>query len=327
MRHLCNTFLDGGSAREKEWLEPLLAASLAAAPSHLRLTAEIDKLAHACAKGLGEGGELYGKGEGAKNYRPYLEKQHGDKLHLKLERVDKGVRQDTKTQSALILYYNRPLIVEFLKTAQYSKSNLLRDHLYVMLGCKEVIATLRGRAIIHDKLTTRLRFFSASNKLDEWSNMDMAKVMSMLRDALNGIIADASIALDENYDPFEELKAEVPAYAEFLKDLDDIKAKSVDGKTEMHSTRAVRKEIYEPSDASNAATTDLTKEHLVAFATGMLRTLENGQGARYVDDGEYRCGRAAVARAGECNLNARVYPTVHPTLKGGPAHDIPLEPP
>ena len=288
MRHLCNTFLDGGSAAEKMWLEPLLAASLATAPAHLRLSAEIDKLAHACAKGLGEGVHLYGKGEGAKNYRPYLEKKHGDKLHLKLERVDKGTRQDAKTQSALILYYNRPLIVEFLSTALYSTSNVLRDNLYVTLNCQEVIAVLRGRGIIHDKLTTRLRFFSASNALDEWSNMDMAKVMSKLRDALTAIITDPSIALDESYDPFEELKAEVPAYMDYLKELDGVTAPSVNGETKIHSTRAVRKELYEPTDKDNRKATDLTKEHLVAFATGMLKTFENGQGARYVHDGEYR---------------------------------------
>ena len=298
MRHLCNTFLDGGSAREKEWLTPLLAESLAAAPPHLRLSAEIDKLAHACAKGLGEGVKLYGKGEGAKNYRPYLEKYHGSKLHLKLERVDKGMRQDAKTQAALVLYYNRPQIVGFLKTALYSTSNVLRDNLYVMLSCKEVIATLRGRAIIHDKLTTRLRFFSASNSLNHFSNMDMAKVMSKFRDALDAIIADPSIALDESYDPFEGL--DVPAYAAHLKELDAITARTVDGTT-IHSTRAVRKEIYSPSDASNIAATDLTKQHLVAFATGMLKTFDNGQGARYVDDGEYRC--ESSARATPCSAD------------------------
>ena len=50
----------------------------------------------------------------------------------------------------------------------------------------------------------------------------------------------------------------------------------------------MRKELYDPADADNSASTELTKQHLVAFATGMLKTFNNGQGARYVDDGEYR---------------------------------------
>ena len=45
-----------------------------------------------------------------------------------------------------------------------------------MLTCLEIVGAMRGRAAFHDKLTTRLRFFSASSTLDKWSNMDMAQV-------------------------------------------------------------------------------------------------------------------------------------------------------
>ena len=99
MRHLCNTFIDGGCKSEKAWLEPLLATSLNEnAAKHLRLSADVDKLFHACAKGLGEGFKLYGLGEGAKNHRPYLEKHWKHQFHLALQRFDNGCRQDGKTQ-------------------------------------------------------------------------------------------------------------------------------------------------------------------------------------------------------------------------------------
>ena len=98
MHHLCNTFVDGGCKGEKEWLEPKLAESIAASSYHLRLSADIDKLVHASAKGLGEGVKLYGKGEGAKNLRPHLKKHYPEKLYLKLQRFDNGVRQYAKTQ-------------------------------------------------------------------------------------------------------------------------------------------------------------------------------------------------------------------------------------
>ena len=64
-------------------------------------------------------------------------------------------------------------------------------------------------------------------------------------------------------------------------------AKSVDGSTKIKSIVAVRAEIYTPVDETNIQTTPLALEHIKVFAEGMLHTLENGQGARYVDDGEY----------------------------------------
>ena len=98
MRHLVNTFLDGGESAEKKWLEPLLAASIKDAPFRLRLSHDVTKLLHALAKCLGEGIGLYGRGEGASKFRPWLEKNHKSKLYWHLSRVDKGTRQDSKTE-------------------------------------------------------------------------------------------------------------------------------------------------------------------------------------------------------------------------------------
>ena len=151
MRHLCNTFLDGGVASEKAWLEPLLAASIAAAPAVLRLSADINKLFHALAKGLGEGIGLYGRGEGT-HFRSWLEKNAPRSLYLTLLRFDKGARMDGTTEAAFVVYFNRAVIMRYLQTALYASSNLLRDNLWCTLACSEVIATLRGRAAMHDKV-------------------------------------------------------------------------------------------------------------------------------------------------------------------------------
>ena len=98
MRHLANTFLDGGVKRDSAWLAAKLADSVAAAPWRLRLNGDLNKLFHACAKGLGEGIDLYGRGVGAKRYRPFLKKNFPRELHLTLERFDKGAQQDSSTQ-------------------------------------------------------------------------------------------------------------------------------------------------------------------------------------------------------------------------------------
>ena len=108
-------------------------------------------------------------------------------------------------------YFNRPLHVEFLKSQMYGSANLLKDNLFVMLTSLPVVATLRGRAAFHDKVISRLRFFSASAKLDKWSVMDMSRVLELTRVGLNEIIADPALLLDANYDMYSELVATVPA--------------------------------------------------------------------------------------------------------------------
>ena len=183
MRHLCNTFIDGGEKAEKEWLDPLLKEDIAAIPPVLRVSADVTKMLHALAKCLGEGIELYGKGEGAKGFRPWLEEhaEYKTALYLHLSRVDKGCRQDMKTEAAFAAYWNRPMNVAYL-----DPDNVLTKNLYIMLTSPYIIATMRGRAAFHDKVTTRLRFFSASNKLDKWSALDMAQVRTCARPGKGG---------------------------------------------------------------------------------------------------------------------------------------------
>ena len=119
MRHLFNTFLNGGEGAEKKWLEPLLAASIKDAPFRLRLShGVVTKLLHALAKCLGEGIGLYGRGEGASKFRPWLEKNHKGKLYWYLSRIGKGTRQDSKTEGAFAAYWNRPLKAAYLQTAR-----------------------------------------------------------------------------------------------------------------------------------------------------------------------------------------------------------------
>ena len=82
-----------------------------------------------------------------------------------------------KTEAAFAAYWNRTYNVDYLKSATYGAgSNILKDNLYIMLTSPYMIAAMRGRAAFHDKMTTRLRFFSASNELDGWSALDMAQV-------------------------------------------------------------------------------------------------------------------------------------------------------
>ena len=61
-------------------------------------------------------------------------------------------------------YNDRPMLVEFLKIAYFSDAMKLRDYLLVMLGSNEIVATTRGRAIIHDKYSDSYQFLSVKQK-------------------------------------------------------------------------------------------------------------------------------------------------------------------
>ena len=151
----------------------------------------------------------------------------------------------------------------------------------------EIIATVRARAIVHGKVTTRLRFFSASEKLDDWSVLDVAPIYRSLRDALRAGVDNPSAWLDRDFDIFADVTKHTPEYGNFIRSRDGEKARLVGSQRSAPSFSAVLDEIYTPSDEDNAKTDDLTEEALSAWCAGMLHTFENGQGATYVDDGAY----------------------------------------
>ena len=165
--------------------------------------------------------------------------------------------------------------------------NKLKDYLYVSLTSLENIAALRARAIIHDKVTTRLRFFSASESLDSWSVLDLAPVYRALRDALTaGINDDPGVWLRRDYDVFAAQRVHVE-YTTFLAHRDAARTNTVGTTRTTPSFSAVLDEIYSPTNEDNTKTDELVKSCIVAWLTGMLNTLENGQGSTYVDDGVY----------------------------------------
>ena len=100
--HLGCTFLDGGVKAENDWLKPLLAPTIDEAAKRLRVGEDMNALFRAQAKGCGEGWDLYGRGEGAKNMRPFLQLKFSKCLFMKIERFDKGVRMWGSTK----VYFN-----------------------------------------------------------------------------------------------------------------------------------------------------------------------------------------------------------------------------
>ena len=134
--HLGCTFLDGGVKAEKDWLGPLLAPFISDAAKQLRVSDDMNQLYRAQAKGCGEGWDLYGNGEGAKNLRPFLLGKYPKRLFLKLERFDKGVRMWGSTK-----------VIVFSKQQRLSLTFDRYYLLQVQSRITHVACSLRRRAV------------------------------------------------------------------------------------------------------------------------------------------------------------------------------------
>jgi hypothetical protein len=115
-----------------------------------RLSLDNESACRALAKDVGEGPKQYGHGE-SENWLAFSDNVMGPKLVLRCVRLDLGVRQDKKTEAAMVAYWNRPCWVEYLKSAYYRPPFLLRDSCYVTMTCLEFIAGMRVLAVFHDK--------------------------------------------------------------------------------------------------------------------------------------------------------------------------------
>ena len=208
-------------------------------------------------------------------------------LVIPVERTEKGTRFGIMTRAANAIYFNVSKYLPFLDPVSKDK-HILKDYLYAMLGCDENLACLRARCILDDKFTEPILFFAASKELvdsngNEWSVCDLAPIVDMTVAALETGITTPATWMEEAYDIFAAVTHE--AYATWKRQRDELSAPSVDGKTPFYVTRELRREIYAPSEATKERLQDTTEAGLVAWCTGMLDTLKNGNGARYLSGG------------------------------------------
>ena len=279
-----NTFLDGGAKAEAKLLDDLLNDSLANGDAkRLRLTASLNKIIHAASKGFGEGVDRYGQGFGHK-VRAFLVAKHGGDLYLTLGRTDKGTRQDACTEAAWVLYFNHPLLIEYLNDTTYAPQNILRDNLFSTLTSKEIIGTLRARAIINDKFTKPCCFFAASNDLDDWSVLNMASIHEQSRTFFQTCRDNPHLVATAEYEVFD---VSIEPYAKFLERRAASTRLSVDGRTKISDVAAVRTRLYDVRpDAADDPEIKTMHKVIEAWGRGSLHTFENGEAMRYVDDGD-----------------------------------------
>ena len=286
-RHLVNTWIGGGEKAELAWLKTECEARLAAIPeverNRLRLQPGLGGVIRALAKFLGTGQGAYAKGEGNCAWSGYVESHYASALVLPFGRAERGSRMDFTTRCAVPIYMNRVPSLRFLGTAAFvKKEHILRDYLYSALLSRPNIAGLRARAIFDDKFTQPLLFWSASNDLD-FSLLDLAPIADLTHAALARGAEDPAFLMDAAVDVYASMQE--PAYDRWRRRRDNRSAAAKDG-TPFVVIRELRRELYTPQDPINQEVTPQTKAALQVWCGGALKTMVEGQGARYLRGGD-----------------------------------------
>ena len=84
-----------------------------------------DALVRGVWKEFGISYKNYAKGQGYKNYLPWLVANHAGEMYLLPPRGDCGSRHDFSTEAAMYLYHDRPFYLEFLQSRMYGDDNIL----------------------------------------------------------------------------------------------------------------------------------------------------------------------------------------------------------
>ena len=302
-RHLVNTWIGGGEKAELAWLKTECESALESISeverNRLRLQPGLGGVIRALAKFLGTGQGTYAKGEGNCAWAGYVESHYASTLVLPFGRAERGSRMDFATRCACPIYMNRLPSLRFLATAAFTnKEHILRDYLYSALLSRSNIAGLRARAIFDDKFTQPLLFWSASNDLD-YSLLDLAPIADLTHAALvrGAEVSRANLVESEPTSPYQDptflmdatvdiyVSINEPAYARWRRRRDQRGASSKDG-TPYYVNRELRRELYMPQDTINREVTPKTKAALQVWCSGALKTLVEGQGARYIRGGD-----------------------------------------
>ena len=214
--HLRNILVAWGARASTARLKARLEAELSKISSDKRISPDADALVRSIWKEFGFSFKNYAKGQGYKNFLPWLTEEKIGQLYLAPPRGDCGSRHDFSTESAMYLYWDRPLFLEFLHSRRFdSVGNILEDAIFTMLSCVEMVGEIRARAIIQDKIVDALRFFSGSKKL-AWGPLDMSHVYNVLEKFLSLVKENGAMLIDANLDVWADF-SDCDAYVDWEK--------------------------------------------------------------------------------------------------------------
>ena len=261
--HLRNIIINAMAARGTESLKNELSESLAEFSSFDRMSVDGNDLIRAVFKELHEGGE-YAKGKG-REYWAWARLHHASEMLLGFECAN-GSRQDIAFDGAVAIFWNRKIILEFLKSLLVpGADNKLENFLWRALSCNEMTALLRVNTLWHYIFSEPARWLSGKgSELKDWSIDRSSGVMDLIEKAMVAVAADGHTLLDPSFDPFESIAQEQPAFHEYREQRMQQTVKAADGTK--HAVHAkVLSEARSPAGAGNAQAT----EQVVALAEKM----------------------------------------------------------
>ena len=299
--HLRNTCVRHAVKSEQAFMLESMRECLNGIGESYRVTTNVDMVARAACKEFTYGAtRLYAKGQGATFYAFCLH-MYPLVVIFTLSRVDLGVRQDSSTEIAVPLWMNRRYFMHFLaKRISSGGDNKLETCLFVLLGCLEIIAAIRCRAIVHIKVTEPLRFFTNDSELN-FTALDMGPVLDALYDFLNRAKDDGALLMDITLDIFEDAVqgADKDRYEEWKLSSFKKKGTSVNGEVKVNTRQLVLGSLFEPEDADAQATDAMTRELLMQWCEGWIEGMVSTPTKESLTalDGKFAAGKATTAQA------------------------------
>lgn len=233
-------------------------------------------------KGYSTGKDAYGKGLG-EDFVAFRVAEKKEDYVYSMVRWDHGERQDFSTKGGKITFWNRPALVEWLRMCYFADPNILRESMFINLTDERTINGFYSRSVINNKFT------------EKWTPL-LCNIGSSCADAAPVIQAIEKACLipstsfvdtfyNRGYDVFSNFLTPGSFYAQWLTDYYNQEGEAGNGKM-VKINVLFENELFNLENVSNRCVIEGRETLLRAWLDGMLNTIRNGEGARYLKDGD-----------------------------------------
>ena len=287
--HLRNVWIKGMEKSVSVFLQVVMSDSLEQIPTELRVTCIFSAIARAWDKFFSLCAN-YPKGQG-EHFAAWL---RANKPGTALYHVvgAQGSRHDLCLEAAPAIYMNRYVCFDY---ASYvlrlpkKQDNILLRCLFVLMTSEEIIAQSRLYAILFISFCVPMRWLAAKTPdLGKWgwgpiSNGD---AIDTLREKMMDLVDNPTKVLNEDFmmNMFQKYVVAIPPfklYCEHLFQKKRMKVVASESGATVLQYADLRKELFSPSDPTNAATNGRLIELARVAAQGILDELHNEKKATW----------------------------------------------
>jgi len=287
--HLRNVWIKGMEKSVSASLRSLLSDSLEKVPFELRVSCVYSAIARAWDKFFSLCAN-YPKGQG-EHFAAWLKvNKPGTPLHHVVGA--QGSRHDLCLMAAPAIYMNRHICFEYadyLLRLPHKQDNILLRCLFVLMTSEEIIAQSRLFAIFYISFCLPMRWLAAKTpELHEWEwgPISNCGAIDTLRLKMMDLVEDPTNILDEDFmmGMFSEYINILPPFKTYWEHLFEKKRMIVvasESGAKVLPYAELRKELFHPSDSTNAATNNRLVELAGVAAQAILNELHDEKKATY----------------------------------------------